>query len=276
MSLYWLQPGRPMSLYHHEARPEDFLVLAGECPLLIEGEEHPLQAWDFVHCPPGTAHTIVAGERPALVFAVGARKEKGAPLPVDPVAIAHGAGVPDGSTEAQAVYASFGDPMPVRGRMSSAAHRRTTRRNDRAPAACRAIIAFPARRARALGARRPGPPGTWLNAPSSRRYGPDVVASTVRRTRAASSCSSSPGRAPRRVTARGWAQRHVGMLLNDERQRTSERSRRRQANGRRSGWTSPRSCRRANGRRHRKSSGVKEKELTRRSDELAAAGGCHG
>jgi uncharacterized cupin superfamily protein len=113
VSLYWLQPGRPMSLYHHEARQEDFLVLAGECTLLIEGEERPLQAWDFVHCPPRTAHTIVAGEQPALVFAVGARKEKGsARYPVDPVAIAHGAGVPDGSTEAQAVYASFGDPMP--------------------------------------------------------------------------------------------------------------------------------------------------------------------
>lgn len=113
VSLYWLQPGRPMSLYHHEARQEGFLVLAGECTLLIEGEERPLQAWDFVHCPPGTAHTIVAGAQPALVFAVGARKEKaGARYPVDPVAIAHGAGVPDESTKAQAVYASFGEPMP--------------------------------------------------------------------------------------------------------------------------------------------------------------------
>ena len=114
VSLFWLPPGRPMSLYHHEAGQEDFLVLGGECTLIIEGEEQPLQPWDFVHCPPRTAHTIVAaGDRPALVFAVGARKEKGsARYPVDPVAIAHRAGVPDESTTAQEVYASFGEPTP--------------------------------------------------------------------------------------------------------------------------------------------------------------------
>jgi len=112
VSLYWLRPRRPMSLYHHEAGQEDFLVLAGECALIIEGEEHPLQPWDFVHCPPRSAHTIVAaGDRPALVLAVGARKEKGSAVyPVDPVAVAHRAGVPDESTTAEEVYASFGEP----------------------------------------------------------------------------------------------------------------------------------------------------------------------
>jgi uncharacterized cupin superfamily protein len=114
VSLFWLQPGRPMSLYHHEAGQEDFLVLTGDCRLIIEGEERPLHVWDFVHCPPRTAHTIVAtGERPALVLGVGARKEKGsARYPVDAVAIAHGAGVPDESTTAQEAYASFGEPVP--------------------------------------------------------------------------------------------------------------------------------------------------------------------
>lgn len=114
VSLYWLPPGRPMSLYHYELRQEDFLVLAGECTLIIEGEERRLAPWDFVHCPPQTAHTIVAGEgQPALVFAMGARKEKGgARYPVEPLAIAHGAGVPDQSTTAQEVYASFGEPTP--------------------------------------------------------------------------------------------------------------------------------------------------------------------
>jgi quercetin dioxygenase-like cupin family protein len=113
VGLYWLAPGRPMSLYHHEAGQEGFLVLAGTCTLLIEGGHRELHAWDFIHCPPRTPHTIVAGEEPALVFAVGARKEKGtARYPVDPVAIAHGAGVPDDSTTAQEVYASFGEPAP--------------------------------------------------------------------------------------------------------------------------------------------------------------------
>ena len=98
------------------ARQEDFLVIAGECTLVIEGEERRLRTWDFVHCPPRTAHTIVAaGEQPAVVLAVGARKEKGgARYPVEPVAIAHGAGVPDRSTTAQEVYASFGEPKPGR------------------------------------------------------------------------------------------------------------------------------------------------------------------
>jgi len=112
VSLYWLEPGHPMSLYHHEAGQEDFLLLAGEGVLVIEGEERPLRAWDFVHCPPRTAHTIVAtGDAPAVVFAVGARKEKGtARYPVDPVAIARGAGVADQQTSAPEVYASFGEP----------------------------------------------------------------------------------------------------------------------------------------------------------------------
>ncbi|HET6864689.1 MAG TPA: cupin domain-containing protein [Solirubrobacteraceae bacterium] len=113
VSLYHLQPGQSMSLYHHEAGQEDFLILRGECTLLIEGHERALRQWDFVHCPPRTAHTIVTTHQPALILAVGARKEKGsARYPVEPMAIAHGAGVPDESKSATEVYASFGEPTP--------------------------------------------------------------------------------------------------------------------------------------------------------------------
>jgi mannose-6-phosphate isomerase-like protein (cupin superfamily) len=49
-------PGDTRWLYHAESNQEDFLVLVGECLLLIEGEERPLGAWDFVHCPPHTEH----------------------------------------------------------------------------------------------------------------------------------------------------------------------------------------------------------------------------
>src|SRR5919204_6238140 len=45
-------PGQPNCMYHAESGQEDFLVLAGECLLLVEGEERRLGAWDFVHCPP--------------------------------------------------------------------------------------------------------------------------------------------------------------------------------------------------------------------------------
>jgi uncharacterized cupin superfamily protein len=111
IGLHWIEPGRPMSLYHHEAGQEDFLVLRGRCTLIIEGEERALGPWDFVHCPPRTAHTIVgAGEEPALVLAVGARKEKGsARYPVEPAAVRHGAGVPDQSVSPHEAYARFGE-----------------------------------------------------------------------------------------------------------------------------------------------------------------------
>jgi uncharacterized cupin superfamily protein len=114
IGLYWLEPGKPMSLYHHEAGQEDFLVLRGECLLIIEGNERPITAWDFVHCPPRTPHTIIAaGAEPALILAVGARKEKGsARYPVEAAAVRHGAGVPDASTTATDVYASYGEPQP--------------------------------------------------------------------------------------------------------------------------------------------------------------------
>ncbi len=63
-----------MGLYHRENAQEDFLVLAGECLLIVEGEERKLKTWDFFHCPPGTEHIIVgAGKEPAVVLAVGAR-----------------------------------------------------------------------------------------------------------------------------------------------------------------------------------------------------------
>ena len=71
-----LEPGDPMAMYHWEADQEDFLVLAGEALLIIEGEERRLRLWDFVHCPAGTKHVIVgAGDAPCLVLAVGARDQ---------------------------------------------------------------------------------------------------------------------------------------------------------------------------------------------------------
>ena len=77
------QPGQA-SRYHREANQEDFLVLQGECVALIEGEERPLKAWDFVHCPAGTDHAFVgAGDGPCVIFMVGAREgwPKGDRLP---------------------------------------------------------------------------------------------------------------------------------------------------------------------------------------------------
>jgi uncharacterized cupin superfamily protein len=91
-----LQPGQA-SRYHREANQEDFLVLLGECLLLIEGRERSLKAWDFVPCPPNTEHAFLgAGSGPCVIFMTGARKgwpEKGLVYPRSDVALRHGAGV---------------------------------------------------------------------------------------------------------------------------------------------------------------------------------------
>ena len=65
LNLNVLEPGQSLGYYHRERAQEDFLVLAGECLLLVEGQERTLRAWDFVHCPPETDHIIVgAGAGP--------------------------------------------------------------------------------------------------------------------------------------------------------------------------------------------------------------------
>ena len=93
VNLNVLAPGEPMAMYHREDGEEAFLVLDGECVLVVEGEEMPLGKWDFFHCPPNVAHVIVgAGDRPALVVAVGSRTQgRGVFFPADPVAGKHGA-----------------------------------------------------------------------------------------------------------------------------------------------------------------------------------------
>ena len=69
-----VSPGQPTGGLHAESVEEDFLVIAGECILLIEDEERHLRTWDFVHCPPGTAHTFVgAGEDLCIIVCAGNR-----------------------------------------------------------------------------------------------------------------------------------------------------------------------------------------------------------
>jgi hypothetical protein len=59
MAIRVMNPGEPSTTYHWETEQEDFLVLAGEAILLIEGEERPVRQWDFVHCPPKARHAFV-------------------------------------------------------------------------------------------------------------------------------------------------------------------------------------------------------------------------
>ena len=69
-----LEPGERFGMYHRENAQEAFLVVAGECTLIVEGRERLLTAWDFFYCAPGTEHIIVAtGRQSAVVIAVGGR-----------------------------------------------------------------------------------------------------------------------------------------------------------------------------------------------------------
>lgn len=113
-----LQPGQAGGMYHREANQEDFLVLAGECLLLIEGEERRLRAWDFVHCPADTDHGFVgAGEGPSVIFMTGARRgwpDKGIVYPRSEPALRHGVGVETETTSPADAYAPFPKWRPGR------------------------------------------------------------------------------------------------------------------------------------------------------------------
>ena len=107
-----LLPGVPMAMYHWEVDQEDFLVVSGEAVLIVEGEERPLRAWDFLHCPSLTKHTIVgAGDGPCIVIAVGARANQEGPdwggYTVDEAAARYGVSVERDTSDATEAYARF-------------------------------------------------------------------------------------------------------------------------------------------------------------------------
>ena len=120
-----LEPGQPACMYHRENAQEDFLVLHGEALLIVEGQERPLKAWDFFHCPAGTNHVIVgAGDGPCAVLAVGYRPgEEEIVYPTEPVALRHRAGVETETPDPREAYAPFERPRPApyRGQLDAAA-----------------------------------------------------------------------------------------------------------------------------------------------------------
>ena len=109
-----LMPGQPACMYHREDNQEDFLVLSGECLLLIEGEERRLRAWDFVHCPAWTEHVFVgAGDGPCAVLAVGARASRDIVYPRSELALRHAAGVETETPAPREAYAPFAEDRDV-------------------------------------------------------------------------------------------------------------------------------------------------------------------
>jgi uncharacterized cupin superfamily protein len=116
-----LEPGQT-GLYHAESNQEAFLVLSGECALLVEDEERRLRPWDFFHSSPWTEHAFVgAGEGPSVILMVGSRSGTGAHYPVSELAARYGASVAEETSDWRQAYvlqASFANTRADRTRIA--------------------------------------------------------------------------------------------------------------------------------------------------------------
>jgi uncharacterized cupin superfamily protein len=112
LNLRVLEPGKPNCLYHSENQQEAFLVLSGECRLLVEGEERLLRTWDFFHCPADTQHVFVgAGDGPCVILMAGARTPDEQLLyPVSELAARYGASAEEETPDPRQAYARFERP----------------------------------------------------------------------------------------------------------------------------------------------------------------------
>ncbi len=103
-----MQPGQPNCRYHSEPVQEDFLVLHGECVVILEGEERPLRQWDFLHCPAGVEHVFVgAGDGPCAVLMIGSRRVDAAHYPVNEIAARYDASAARDTDDPAEAYADW-------------------------------------------------------------------------------------------------------------------------------------------------------------------------
>jgi mannose-6-phosphate isomerase-like protein (cupin superfamily) len=119
MSIRVFGPGEPTTIYHWETEQEDFLVLAGEGVLIVEGQERRVKAWDFVHCPPGTKHVFAgAGDGPCVLLCASSRQfQQDGPWGfycVDEAAAKYGASAPVETQDNSVAYARFEPPRETR------------------------------------------------------------------------------------------------------------------------------------------------------------------
>jgi len=116
IGVHVLHPGETPGMYHAESGQEGFLVLSGECLAIVEGQERRMRAWDYLHCPPGTAHiTIGAGEGPCAILMVGTRaSDETTHYAAEPAAARYGAAVATPTDSPREAYA--GRPPITRAR----------------------------------------------------------------------------------------------------------------------------------------------------------------
>lgn len=118
MAIRVMQPGQPSTVYHWETEQEDFLVLAGEAVLIVEGQERRVRQWDFIHCPPETRHAFAGtGDGPCVLLCASSRQfQKDGPWGfycADPVAERHSAAPPRDTQDVELAYARFGPSKAV-------------------------------------------------------------------------------------------------------------------------------------------------------------------
>jgi uncharacterized cupin superfamily protein len=116
VNVHVVWPREPSALYHSEGAREAFLVLSGECTLIVEEQERPLRRWDFFHCPAGTHHIFVgAGDGPCAILMIGARPDEPLHYPVSELAAKYGASAANETSSPEEAYADWpGDFVPVR------------------------------------------------------------------------------------------------------------------------------------------------------------------
>jgi uncharacterized cupin superfamily protein len=119
MAIRVVNPGEPSTTYHWETEQEDFLVVAGEGLLIVEGQERPVKLWDFVHCPPETKHAFVgAGDAPCVLLCASSRQfQADGPWGfycADETAARYNASPPEDTQDGNVAYARFPPPKPSR------------------------------------------------------------------------------------------------------------------------------------------------------------------
>jgi uncharacterized cupin superfamily protein len=110
-------PGEPNCYYHSESGQEGFLILSGECILIVEEQERRLRQWDYFHCPGGTRHVFVgAGDGPCAILMIGARREDEQILyPVSEVAAKYNGSAAKETEIPEEAYVDWpGDFVPTR------------------------------------------------------------------------------------------------------------------------------------------------------------------
>ena len=113
-----LEPGQFNARYHRENAQEAFLVLSGECLLVVEGQERRLASGDFFHSPPLTGHVFIgAGDGPCAILMVGGRAKEwceGEGFPVDATAARHDASVLNETLDPAVAYADIPEDEATR------------------------------------------------------------------------------------------------------------------------------------------------------------------